>query len=154
MERAQGRTQWRAFATRERVSLVTYSGPTHSYTVLSLRLRLFCTEYLILCETTVQQTSYQSLDLNAVLSRRFPVRTLGSLCRHRFSVFLIQLLKKCLSYLLIIAIALAVSRWLPTAAARVWSSGICGGQSGAGAGFPRALRFPLPIFIPPNSPSS
>jgi hypothetical protein len=37
------------------------------------------------------------------------------------------------------AIAQAVSRWLPTAAARVrawvWSSGICGGQSGAGAGF-------------------
>jgi hypothetical protein len=48
-------------------------------------------------------------------------------------------------------------RWLPTAAARVqsrvWSSGICGGQSGAGAGFLRVLRFPLP-FIPPNSPSS
>jgi hypothetical protein len=55
------------------------------------------------------------------------------------------------------AIAQAVSRWLPTAAARVqsrvWSSGICGGQSGAGAGFPRVLRFPLP-FIPPNSSSS
>jgi hypothetical protein len=54
------------------------------------------------------------------------------------------------------AIAKAVSRWLPTAAARVrgrvWSSGICGGQSGAGAGFLRVLRFPLPIFIPPNSP--
>jgi hypothetical protein len=37
------------------------------------------------------------------------------------------------------AIAQAVSRWLPTAAtrarSRVWSSGICGGQSGAGAGF-------------------
>jgi hypothetical protein len=53
------------------------------------------------------------------------------------------------------AIAKAVSRWLPTAAAlvqsRVWSSGICGGQSGAGAGFLRVLRFPLP-FIPPNSP--
>jgi hypothetical protein len=36
------------------------------------------------------------------------------------------------------AIAQAVSRWLPTAAARVrprvWSSGICGGQSGGGAG--------------------
>jgi hypothetical protein len=36
-------------------------------------------------------------------------------------------------------IAQAVSLWLPTAAARVrarvWSSGICGGQSGAGAGF-------------------
>jgi hypothetical protein len=56
------------------------------------------------------------------------------------------------------AIAQAVSRWLPTAAARVqswvWSIGICGGQNGAGAGFLRVLRFPLPIFIPPNSPSS
>jgi hypothetical protein len=55
------------------------------------------------------------------------------------------------------AIAEAVSRWLPTAEARVqsrlWSSGICGGQSGAGAGFLRVLRFPLP-FIQPNSPSS
>jgi hypothetical protein len=48
--------------------------------------------------------------------------------------------------------------WLPTAAARVqnrvWSSGICGGQSGGGAGFLRVLRFPLPISIPLNSPSS
>jgi hypothetical protein len=56
------------------------------------------------------------------------------------------------------AIAQAVSRWLPTAAARiqtrVWSSGICGGQSGAGADFFRILRIPLPIFIPPDSPSS
>jgi hypothetical protein len=55
------------------------------------------------------------------------------------------------------AITEAVSRWLPTAAARVqsrvWSSGICGGQSAAGAGFLRVLRFPLP-FIPPNSPIS
>jgi hypothetical protein len=37
------------------------------------------------------------------------------------------------------AIAQAVSRWLPTAAAkvrsRVWWSGICGGQSGAVANF-------------------
>jgi hypothetical protein len=32
--------------------------------------------------------------------------------------------------------------------ARVLSCGICGGQSGAGAGFLRVLRFPLPIFIP------
>jgi hypothetical protein len=52
----------------------------------------------------------------------------------------------------------AVSNWLPTAAARVrarvWPSRICGGQSGAGAGFLRVLRFPPPIFIPPNSPSS
>jgi hypothetical protein len=42
--------------------------------------------------------------------------------------------------------AQAVSRWLPTAAARVWSrvwlSGICGGQNGAGVGFLRVLRFP------------
>jgi hypothetical protein len=32
--------------------------------------------------------------------------------------------------------------------------GICGGQSGAGVGFLRVLRFPLPIFIPPISPQS
>jgi hypothetical protein len=38
------------------------------------------------------------------------------------------------------AIPEVVSRWLPTAAARVWSSGICGGQSGARAGFLRVLR--------------
>jgi hypothetical protein len=56
------------------------------------------------------------------------------------------------------AIAQVVSRWLPTASARfrvrVWSSGICGGQSGAWAGFLRVLRFPLLIFIQPNFPSS
>jgi hypothetical protein len=56
------------------------------------------------------------------------------------------------------AIAQAVSRWLPIAAARirsrVWSSGKCGGQIGAGAGFLRVLRFPLPIFIPPIAPQS
>jgi hypothetical protein len=56
------------------------------------------------------------------------------------------------------AIAQAVSRWLPTAAARVrarvWSCGIWGGQSGDGAGFLRVLRFPLPIFIPQISPPS
>jgi hypothetical protein len=56
------------------------------------------------------------------------------------------------------AIAQAVSRWLPTAAARVrsriWSSRICDGQSGAGAGFLRGLRFPLSIFIPPITPQS
>jgi hypothetical protein len=52
------------------------------------------------------------------------------------------------------AIAQAVSRWLSTAAARVrtrvWSNGICRGQSGSGAGFLRVLRFSLPSFIPPK----
>jgi hypothetical protein len=56
------------------------------------------------------------------------------------------------------AIAQAVSRWLPTAAARVRaqvrSCGICGGQSGVGAGFLRVFQFPLPILIPPTSPHS
>jgi hypothetical protein len=32
--------------------------------------------------------------------------------------------------------------------------GFCGGQSGAGAGFLRVLRFPLPTFIPPIAPQS
>jgi ribosomal protein S14 len=54
------------------------------------------------------------------------------------------------------AVAQSVSRWLPTAAARVRvraACGVCGRQSGIGAGFLRVLRFPLPI-IPPISPSS
>jgi hypothetical protein len=52
-------------------------------------------------------------------------------------------------------IAQAISRWLPTAAARVRaqvrSCGICGGQSGTGACFLRVFRFPLPILIPPTA---
>jgi hypothetical protein len=52
------------------------------------------------------------------------------------------------------AIVQAVSRWFSTAAARVWSCGNCGGQSGAGAGFLQVLRFPLPIFISPIAPQS
>jgi hypothetical protein len=54
------------------------------------------------------------------------------------------------------AVAQAVSRWLPTAAARVRvraACGVCGGQSGTEADFLRVLRFPLPI-IPPISQSS
>jgi hypothetical protein len=54
------------------------------------------------------------------------------------------------------AIAQAVNRRLPTAAARVRaqvrSCGICGGQSGTRAGFLRVLRFPQPIRIPPTTP--
>jgi hypothetical protein len=59
------------------------------------------------------------------------------------------------------AIAQAVSGRPPTAAtpvqAQIRTCGICGEQSGTGAGFIRVLRFPLPILIPltaPHSPSS
>jgi hypothetical protein len=56
------------------------------------------------------------------------------------------------------AIAQAVSRRFPTAAARVLvrvrSCGICDGQSGTGEGFLRVLRFSLPIRIPPVAPQS
>jgi hypothetical protein len=55
------------------------------------------------------------------------------------------------------AVAEAVSRWLPTSGARVLvraACGVCGGQSGTWAGFLRVLWFPLPIVIPPISPSS
>jgi hypothetical protein len=45
--------------------------------------------------------------------------------------------------------AQAVSRWLPTVVARVRSrvrsSVICGGQSGAGAGFLQVLRVQFPM---------
>jgi hypothetical protein len=54
--------------------------------------------------------------------------------------------------------AQAASRWFPTAAARVRaqvrSCGICGEQSGTGAGFLRVLQFPLTILIPPTAPHS
>jgi hypothetical protein len=56
------------------------------------------------------------------------------------------------------AIAQAVSRRLPTAAARVqtrvgtWDFVM--DESGAGAGILRELQFPLPIYIPSCSPQS
>jgi hypothetical protein len=56
------------------------------------------------------------------------------------------------------AIAQAVGRGLHTAAAwvrvRGRSCGICGRQSGTGAGFLRELRFHLEIFVPPTAPQS
>jgi hypothetical protein len=56
------------------------------------------------------------------------------------------------------AIAQAVSRRLPTAAARVRarlkSRRICDGPSDVGAGFLQVLRFPLPILIPSTAPHS
>jgi hypothetical protein len=56
------------------------------------------------------------------------------------------------------AIAQAVSGRLPIAAARIQYQirlcGICGGQSGTGAGYPRVFQFPLPILIPPTAPHS
>jgi hypothetical protein len=51
--------------------------------------------------------------------------------------------------------AQTVSRWLLTAAARVCvraACGICGGQSGIGAGLLPVVRFPL-LIIPPIYPS-
>jgi hypothetical protein len=52
------------------------------------------------------------------------------------------------------AIAQAVSRRLPTAAARVGTCDFVMDKSGAGAGFLRELRFPLPIYIPSCSTQS
>jgi hypothetical protein len=54
------------------------------------------------------------------------------------------------------AVAQAVGRWLPTAAVRICvraACGVCGRQSGTGAGILRVIRFLLQI-IPPVSPSS
>jgi hypothetical protein len=91
---------------------------------------------------------------------------------HRVSITQISLLLSCRQIIIVHhrhthtasvnyrgrAIAQAVSRWCPTAEARVQaqvrSCGICGGQSDIGAGFLRVLRFPLPIFIPPIAPQS
>jgi hypothetical protein len=56
------------------------------------------------------------------------------------------------------AIAQAVSRRVPTAAAhvraQVRSCGIFGGQIGNPVGFLRVFRFPLPILITPTAPHS
>jgi hypothetical protein len=71
----------------------------------------------------------------------------------RFILHVIEIIFTKFSFCLKIGrpIAEAVSRWLPTAAARVrsqvWSSGICGGQSGAGAGFLRVLWFPYQFLF-------
>jgi hypothetical protein len=55
-----------------------------------------------------------------------------------------------------LAIAQVISRRLPTALPRVRSQvrsrGICGIQSGTGAGFLRVLRSPLSVLLPSNGP--
>jgi hypothetical protein len=76
-----------------------------------------------------------------------------------YSLYMVQCLKKGEMAILMVcrgrAIAQAVSRRFPTAAARVRSQvrscGICGGQSGTGASFLRILRFSLPVLIPPTT---
>jgi hypothetical protein len=65
------------------------------------------------------------------------------------SGILLPKLPQCNLYIKGRAAAQTVSRWLPTPAARVRvlaACGVCGGQSGIGAGFLRVLRFPLPII--------
>jgi hypothetical protein len=73
-------------------------------------------------------------------------------------IFLQSLQGRCNSRLLGRAIAQAVGRQLPTAAAQVLaqvrSCGIYGGQSGTRSGFLRVLRFPLPVLIPPTAAHS
>jgi hypothetical protein len=92
-----------------------------------------------------------SLLLSSYISHTCPEFTLTATEQYKYSLLKLQLCKGR-------AIAQAVSRWLPTAVAQirawVWSCGICGGQSGTGAGFVWVLRFPLPIFIPPIAPQS
>jgi hypothetical protein len=74
---------------------------------------------------------------------------LENICTMPVSNYLVYLVR---------AVAQAVSRRLPTAEVRVRgqvkSIGICGAQSGTGAGFLRILRFPLQILIPPTTPHS
>jgi hypothetical protein len=56
-----------------------------------------------------------------------------------------------------LAVAQAVSRWLPAVDARVRVRAACmvyGEQSGTGAVFLRVLRFSLSFIIPPTYPSS
>jgi hypothetical protein len=60
-------------------------------------------------------------------------------------------------YILGHAVVQAVSCWLPAAASRVRVRAACrdcGEQSSIGAGFLRVLPFPMPIIIPPISPST
>jgi hypothetical protein len=124
-------------------------------------INILCLSLSCLCHSS-SCFPFNALDL---FSRRKQIRIFHdvlSICRRMLQPSLEILLQNRTSSLLTIllgrAIAQAVSRRLPKAAARVRaplrSCGICGGQSGSGAGFLRVLRFPLPILVPPTAPHS
>jgi hypothetical protein len=71
--------------------------------------------------------------------------------------FQVSLATKCqvLTHCIGRAIAQAVSRWLPTAAARVWQVGFVVDKMAPEQVFSEYFGFPCqPHFIPPTSPSS
>jgi hypothetical protein len=143
---------------------VTVTFGVESYADLALLtavqdLHIILTPVLPGCVTLRKFWLMNTKFMDAVLYAEFTCVETTTTHYYNFSFFSFCYLTTSVSGLYTVSgRAIAVSRWLPTAAARVqtrvWSSGICGGQSGTGAGFLRVLRFPLPIFIPPNSPSS
>jgi hypothetical protein len=100
------------------------------------------------------------LCFNSILFNKYSKMVTGvvqdSIFWFSFLCFLLTKLINCYSYGR--AIAQAVSRRFPTAAARVRaqvrSCGICSEKSGTGAILLRILRFPLPVLIPPSAPHS
>jgi hypothetical protein len=119
----------------------------------------------LLCRDTsscVSQNSYQFSDISV----KFLGLSFTALLHHAELTLREHSLSVPFSYVYIYiymlfvgrAIAETVIRRLPIAAARVRAQvghcGICSGQSGAGSGFLRVLRFPLPFLIPLTAPHS